>query len=76
MRVLFTGRSSILFTDDDGANYKVRAETLELGSHDRLLFSREIKKFGVDKYLSEEERKMIVSKILSLTKTTKWLVLG
>ena len=69
--ILFTGRFGLLFTDENGIEYKIHTET----DGDTVVMSREkVKAIVNDKMLDEEEREKIISKVLSLTAGIKWRI--
>ena len=72
--ILFVGVSGLLFTGENGMEYMVQSESLRSGTYDKVLFSNGIKPIGGNKKVNEDDRKMIVSKILELTKGIHWLV--
>jgi hypothetical protein len=67
--ITYVGRYGLLFTDEDGTIYNVHIETF--GNGGRLLKSG-IEAINGNKRLNDNDREMIVSKILSLTPDIKW----
>ena len=69
--ILFTGRFGLLFTDENGIEYKIHTET----EGDTVVLSREkVEAVVSDRMLEEEEREKIISKVLSLTTGIKWRI--
>ena len=72
--VKFIGRSGLLYTDENGKTFCVYTETLPMRQFDMVLYSREIKPLGCNRELSDNDREMIISKILELTKHINWQI--
>jgi len=70
--VKFVGHSGLIFTDENGEAYCIYSKTLPLGN--MVLHSKEIKPLNGNRELSDEDREIIVSKILELTKHIKWQI--
>ena len=72
--IQFTGSSGLLFIDEDDVMYGVNAETITLGEYNKVLFLNSIRPLTGWKEINDADRELIVSKILNLTKGTKWLI--
>jgi hypothetical protein len=72
--VKFTGDAGLLFTDEKGVIFCVYTQTLPFGQSDMVLYSKEIRRIGSKRELTDNEREMIISKILELTPHIKWQI--
>ena len=70
----FTGRAGILFTDENGIQYDIDTEMLASKKYDIALSKRSIKPVAENLKLSDNDKDIIVSKILEFTPGIKWLV--
>ena len=67
--VMFVGRYGLIFTDEEGVMYNVHCEKTE---NTGTLLKQGIKAINKDKWLTNEDVEMIISKILSITPEIEW----
>jgi len=67
--VMFVGRYGLIFTDEDGVMYNVH---IDKNVNTGTLLKKGIKAINKDKWLTDEDVEMIISKILSITPEIKW----
>jgi hypothetical protein len=72
--VKFIGGSELLFTDEKGKSFLVNIQILPIGEYDMVLFTREIQPLVGNRELTDNDREIIISKILELTKDIKWQI--
>ena len=72
--VKFIGRSGLLYTNENSETFCVYTETLPMRQLDMVLYSKEIKPLGCNRELSDNDREMIISEILELTKQINWQI--
>ena len=70
--VKFIGEAGLLFTDEDGVTFCVYTKALPFGKS--VLYSKDIIQLGNNRELTDNDREMIISKILELTKHIQWQI--
>jgi len=67
--ILFTGSSGLLYTDENGMEYKVHTERK---GYTIVLSKKNIKATDSDRTLDDKESEIIISKIFNLMKGLDW----
>ena len=72
--VMCTGVEGFVFTDENGESFLLNCRKLSSGEYDRLLFASRIRRLGSNVEITEQEQKIIISKVLELTPDIKWQI--
>jgi hypothetical protein len=72
--VKFIGKIGLLYTNEDGETFCVYTKTLSSGQYEKVLYAKDIRKIGCERELNDNEKEVVVSNILGLTKDVKWLI--
>ena len=72
--IMWAGEMNLIFTDEAGEPFVINCPKISTAKTERLLFSKEIRRFCGDRAITAEKREKIISKVLELTPEINWII--